>query len=398
MCRLCMRIIFICFLILFLNQSVLFAAEDEGYFLSLKQKGQLISLGQIQDNEGVWYDIWISPGYVSPYTYAKKYFYETGSDFAEYFHAKKYIDLAKLSEDSYRFAFDACINHCIIKGIPTAWEDNFESASKRTAKRVFGWWFAYPWAFMESTVDNVVRIPLCLTGSVLGIGVGTVVSPVYYMTNSSVKGLWHLSVNTITLPVIAGTWNTIISPPLSLIGQKPSLERVDGFWVKALTNEQALNLEYSESPISRDDIVLLQQWGVILDTELKPYENEQIQLRKETETARKKIMDYQKEKELKIRGEESQHVNNLRKEPDKQQLLNSLSERGFTANRLRALRSDINKTLKESGNTNDGQINHLINLLIQYPPSLINEKDYRSKTDPFRRSVEIIKDVNVPNE
>lgn len=394
-----MRIILLGFVMLFINQTVLFAAEDEGYFLSLKQKGQLISLGQIQDNEGVWYDIRICPGYVPPYRYAREYFYKTGSDFAEYFHAKKYNDLVKESKDSYRWAFDNCIHDCIIEGVPKAWEDYFGAANNRVKKRVFGWWSAYPWALMESTVESVVRIPVCLAGSILGVGWGTVVVPSYYMTNSSIKGLWHLSVNTITLPVVAGTWNTIISPPLSLIGQKPSLDRVDGFYVKPLTNEQVSNMEYADSPISRDDIVLLEQWGMILDEELKPYEKQHIRIRNEVATARQKIIDYQKEKELQINEEASQHVNSLREYPTKQQLLNSLSERGFTADRLKALRHNIKETLQENGKVDDNKIDYIIELLIKYPPSLSKEKGFGSnKTDPLRRTVDIMNDVKIPDE
>lgn len=415
MCRQSMKILFLCFLMFFIHQSMLFAAEDEGYFLNLKQKGQLISLGMIQDHEGVWYNISICPGYVSPYRYAKRYFYETSSDFGEYFDAEKYRDLVKHSKDSFRWAFDDCIHDFIIEGVPKTWEINFQAADNRTKKRVFGWWFAYPWAFIESTVESVVRVPLGLTGSVLGTGVATVVVPTYHMTDSSVKGLWHLSVNTITLPIVAGTWNTIISPPLSIIGQKPSLDRVDGFWVKALSNEQVSNMEYLESStsrISREDIVLLEQWGTILDTEIKPYENEYAQVRYEGAATMKKIRedqiererkikDEQKTRELKIREEESRHMEHLRTDPNKQQLLLSLSERGFTADRLRALRNSLRKSLQENGTIDEKQIDHLIDLLIKYPPSIAMAKGsqnnetqtMRDKTDPIRRSINTMKNV-----
>jgi len=408
MCRLLMRSLFLCFLLLFVYQGVLYGAEDDGYFLSLEQKGQLIALGRIQDNEGVWYNIWICPGYVPPYRYAKKYFYKTGSDFAEYFHAEKYNDLAKNSKDAYRWAFDDCIYEFIIEGIPRTWNNNFQSASIRTDKRVFGWWFAYPWAVMESTVESIVRLPLGITGSLLGTLCGTAVVPAYYMTNSSVKGLWHLSANTIILPVVAGTWNTIISPPLSLIGQKPSLSRVDGFWVKSLTDEQVLNIEYADSPISREDIVMLGQWGILLDTELKPYESELKQVRDEAAAAFKKIRDDQKEKEkiiindqtakeMKIGEKESRHVENLSNDPAKQQMIELLSEQGFTSARVRARRNDIRDILKEEG-VNENRIDHIIGLLMKYPPSNSTEKGFRkNSTDPLRRSIDIIKDIEPPH-
>jgi hypothetical protein len=398
MCKICVRIVFLSFLILFINQGILFAGqEDEGYFLSLKQKGQLITYGQIQDDDGIWYNVWICPGYVPPYRYAKKYFYKTGSDFGEYFHTKKYKDLAKDSKDVYRWAFDDCIHDCIIKGVPKAWERYFATAGKRTKKRVFGWWFAYPWAFMESTVESIVRVPVCLTGTVLGTGWGTVGVPAYYITNSSVKGLWDLSVNTITLPVVAGAWNTIISPPMSLVGQKPSLDRVDGFWVRALTNEQVQNMAYADSPVTRDDMVSLGKWGIMLDKELSPYENEYAQVRKEASYAIEKIQYEQREKEKAIDEKESLHVDGLMADPEVQKLMKLLSEKGFTAARLTAMRDDLRESMQENEGIDKMRIYHIISLLIKYPPSNATEKGFRSyKTDPLQRSADIMKNVELP--
>ena len=41
-------------------------ADENGYFLSLRQKGQLIWLGDIYDQKENCYDIFICPGYVPP--------------------------------------------------------------------------------------------------------------------------------------------------------------------------------------------------------------------------------------------------------------------------------------------------------------------------------------------
>ena len=61
---------------------------DSGYFLSLKQKGQLIGTGRIQDAQGTWYDVWIVPGYVQPARRAKAYLQRAGYDLAEYVQRK----------------------------------------------------------------------------------------------------------------------------------------------------------------------------------------------------------------------------------------------------------------------------------------------------------------------
>lgn len=394
-----MRNLLLSILLFFASYSVLWGAQDEGYFLSFKQKGQLISSGLIQDDEGVWYNIRICPGYMPPYRYAKKYLYKTGSDFEEYFHAKKYNDLAENSKDAYKWAFDDCIYKFIIKDIPKAWGSNFQSASNRTKKRVLGWWFAYPWAFMESTIESAVRIPVGLTGAVLGTGWGTAVVPTYYMTNSAIKGVWHLSANTIAIPVISGTWNTVVAPPLSLIGQKPSLQRVDGFWVKPLTNEQVLDMEASDSPINGDDIVVLEQWALILSDELKTYEQEYEQVRNESADAIKKIRENQHEKEIAIAERELMHVDRLRMDPNRQQTINTLREHGFTAERLKILRNDIREEFQENRTIEAEHIDHALDLLIKYPPSLSSEKGFiTNKTDPIRTSVDIIDHLETPRE
>lgn len=390
---------FLCFLVAFMSQNLAWGGQDDGYFLSLKQKGQLISLGLIQDSDGVWYNVWVCPGYVPPYRYSKKYFYRTGADFDEYLHAKKYNDLADDSKDAYRWAFDDCVYKFIIKGIPKTWDTNFHNARTRTEKRVFGWWIAYPWAFMEATVESVARIPIGLTGSALASVWGTAIVPVYYMTNSGIKGVWHFSVHTVAIPTVASTWNTFISPPLSLFGQKPSMRRVDGFWVKSLTSEQVLEMEASDSHITNDDLNLLKQWGMALETALNPYEMEYAQIREEADESIKKIDNDRREKEKKISEKETLRVDDLRKDDRTQQILKTLTESGFTADRMKKIRSEIRASLQETGLNDQKKINHIIDLLIKYPPSQSTEKGFRSnKTDPVRRSVDIIKNVEVPHE
>lgn len=395
------RGLLVCFLIVFMSQSPGWCDSDDGYFLSMEQKGQLISSGRIRDKNGVWYDIWICPGYVPPYRYAKKYFYKTGWDFGEYAHAEKYKDLARHSKDAYRWAFDDCIHKFIIKGIPNAWETHLQTAGHRTEKRVFGWWFAYPWAVMESTVESVARVPIGLTGTAVGTVWGTAAVPAYYMTNSSAKGIWHFSAQTVAVPAVSMTWNTIISPPMSLFGQKPSLSRVDGFWVKTLTHRQVSDMEASDlqAPTTRDDIVALEQWGITLETTLDPYAKEYARAADEAREAIRKIYAERGRKQKLIAEKESERVDELKKEPGTQQMLKPLRGRGFTASRVNKSRSEIKTILQENGVTDQKRINRIIHLLLKYPPSTaIRDGFTRSKTDPVRRSVDIIKNVQIPDK
>jgi hypothetical protein len=204
-------------------------ADDPGYFLSFQQKKQLMALGRIKDSAGTWYDVWICPGYVPPGRYARDSFKQAGSDFAEYFEANKYRSLKSGSAACFDWALHDCGMGFTIKGIPRAWGDHFAAATERTELRVFGWWLAYPWAFMESTVETAFRGALGAAGTAGGIASGLVIVPGYHALDSAVAGMWNLSVNTIIVPTVGNTWNTVVSPPLALIGQKPSASRVDGF-------------------------------------------------------------------------------------------------------------------------------------------------------------------------
>jgi len=111
--------------------------------------------------------------------------------------------------------------------------------------------------------------------------------PVLYLTNSTLKGIFDFTIQTITVPLIGGAWSTLISPPLSLVGHKPSMSRVDGFWVKALTNEQVLQAEASDGPIFLQDGELLSQSANTLDHELKPFEKEYVQIRARKKKSKK---------------------------------------------------------------------------------------------------------------
>jgi len=211
------------------------SSHDPGYFLSWEQKGQLIWRGRMQDSAGSWYDIWIVPGYVDPARQCRVNTRKAGDDFSEYLHKKKYLDLAEASGDAFDWAYDDCLMDFAVRGSKKVWSESWSAAGKRTRQRVFGWWLAYPWAVLESTVSTVVRVPLGAAGTVLGSAWGGAVVPVYYGVNSTVKGTLRFGVRAVALPAAGCLWNTAAGPVMALAGQKPALSRVDGFWVKQLS-------------------------------------------------------------------------------------------------------------------------------------------------------------------
>ena len=245
-------------------------ADDPGYFLSWQQKKQLMGLGRIQDASGTWYDVWICPGYAPPGRYAKDHFFEAGRNFREYFEANKYHMLKKGSSACFDWALKECGLGFTVKGIPRAWGRHFSVAQERTQRRVFGWWLAYPWAFMEASVETAFRGALGAAGTAGGIGSGLAVVPAWHALDSAVVGTWNLGVNTLALPAAGIAWNTVVAPPLALVGQKPAESRVDGFWVTVVESGRTPG----DRPPTAAELDLLAQWGALLLRETQPFAQE----------------------------------------------------------------------------------------------------------------------------
>jgi len=256
------------------------AADDPGYFLSWQQKKQLTCLGRIQDGSGTWYDVWICPGYAPPGRYAKDHFFAAGRNFREYIEANKYHMLKEGSTACFDWALKECGLGFTVKGIPRAWGRHFSVAQERTKRRVFGWWLAYPWAFMEASVETAFRGALGAAGTAGGIGSGLAVVPAWHALDSAVAGTWNLGVNTIALPAVGIAWNTAVAPPLALVGQKPAESRVDGFWVTVVESGRTP----SDRPPTAAELDLLAQWGALLARETQSFAQERKEIdRRENE-------------------------------------------------------------------------------------------------------------------
>ena len=257
-------------LAVFLTSASFAQADNPGYFLSWQQKKQLTCLGRIQDASGTWYDVWICPGYAPPGRYAKDHFFAAGRNFREYFEANKYHMLKEGSSACFDWALEECGLGFTVKGIPRAWGKHFSVAQERTERRVFGWWLAYPWAFMEASVETAFRGALGAAGTAGGIGSGLAVVPAWHALDSAVAGTWNLGVNTIALPAVGIAWNTVVAPPLALVGQKPAESRVDGFWVTIVESGRTPGTR----PPTAAELDLLAQWGALLLRETQSFEQE----------------------------------------------------------------------------------------------------------------------------
>lgn len=213
-------------------------AGDDGYFLSLKQKGQLIATGKIKDDQGHQYDIMIVPGYQPPLRTGWKGLKKAKHNIGQLFHKRKYRSLKTRVKTILSWSYKECLWKFTLKGAGSSWKNNFKKASNTTKTRAFGWWLAYPWAVTLSAVDNAGRIPAGLIGTAGGTTTGLALTPAFSMIESPVKAGWNGGVVGLAVPAVGVAWNTAIAPPMAFLGQKPTPARVDGFWVKQLDHRE----------------------------------------------------------------------------------------------------------------------------------------------------------------
>ncbi|NLB66608.1 MAG: hypothetical protein GX803_09085 [Lentisphaerae bacterium] len=360
-------------------------AADSGYFLSMKQKGQLIGTGRIQDDQGDWYDVLIVPGYVEPARRTTTYMRMAGEDFGEYFRADKYRDLTLNSKAGLIWAYDVCLTDFMIKGVPWAWGKYWTTANERSRQRVFGWWFAYPWALLESTVDTAVRVPVGLAGAAIGTAWGVAGVPGYYALNSATKGTWHLAADAVLFPAVACTWNTAIAPPLAMLGQKPAPSRVDGFWVRQLTDGQACQ----KADITPEETEALAALGRQLMIATQPFEDRRKAVDAEREAMYRKTREM--EEIISKEEEDTLHalVGTLLEQEGIENLRNRESETEWTFSK----NNEVRRYLRDAMQLSDKEIRRVMHLLNQYVPSEIYHHHFGPKTDPLKRSIELFEDV-----
>jgi len=366
---------------------------DSGYFLSWRQKGELIGTGLIRDGRGNQYDIWIVPGYVVPAHRMAKYIGHTGDDFAEYFGSRKYHDLADDSGDCFDWAYHDCLVKFVYKGVPQAWGDDLHHAGERTDKRVFGWWFAYPWAVLEGTVDTVVRVPLGLTGAALGTASGAVVVPAFHAVDSTVKGAAEFGVGAIAGPVVACAWNTVIAPPMALVGQKPAPSRVDGYWVTMQTPpEQA---RHALPQATAEDIAALTRWGRALLHESQALDARRQQASQERQDLLRTAEAQYQTNLATLATAEQARISAAATAPALRDQLRELSQRGFDRERTAAAFGDVEKRLRSEG-VPSPEIWRIRGLLTRHPPATMTNLPpvvVRDKTDPLQQSLHVIEHV-----
>ncbi|MFP5440861.1 MAG: hypothetical protein ACLGHJ_05150 [Gammaproteobacteria bacterium] len=211
------------------------AASPAGdYFLDGAQQRELLMTGLITGRDGARYDVWIVPGYEYPRHQASKGWRSAREELRDYGQRSYYRGIVTTTRKVMRFARRDVIADFAFDGTAGAWRESAQAANERVRRRVFGWWLAWPWALVEASAESVVRVGAGVPGGVGLWAGGAVATPAVMLAwPATMSGAYALGQGT-ALPLAAGGWNTVVAPPLALLGQQPSPERADGWWMTRL--------------------------------------------------------------------------------------------------------------------------------------------------------------------
>ncbi|MBH1970570.1 hypothetical protein FK216_05070 [Moraxellaceae bacterium AER2_44_116] len=360
--------------------SVNVKAED--YFLTATQKKELLLRGQLHDEQQRLYDIWIVPGYVVPLNHVESGWRNAGEALQRYRNPIFYSDLKKYSKETWRYGHKDILKEFTFTGTKKAWQTDMATASQRTQKRVFGWWLAYPWGVFEATTESVLRLA---TGIPVGITVSAsayTLLPVLYMSWPAGESLGYASIEGTTYPLVASAWNTMIVPPLALLGQQPAPQRADGFWMKQVDdpNLQALA-----------DVVIKWQRQLALNNS-----NNETVATKDKKAKIQQLYQQIKELEQQVQQDEkqqqSQHIKQLlvNAQQQKPQLEAELQSKGLSLAMLARNRQAI-KVKMSVLNLSFEDLDKLLNVLLaDGVPQNVLERPSNDKTDPLQRTLDVL--------
>lgn len=358
-------------------------ARAGDYFLDGSQKKDLLLYGRITGHDGAQYDIWIVPGYVPPVRQAKAGWSAAGDDLARYGQGKHYRGMVKNTGRAMRFARKDMIGDFALAGSGRAWSSSLATAHQRVQRRVFGWWFAYPWAVLEAGTSTVVRTGIGLPGGVTVFAGAPLVVPAAYLVTPAVMAVGHAGVQGTALPVVAAGWNTLIAPPLALTGQQPAPERADGFWMKRL-----------KDPAEDDIRARLARWqqGMNSEPALAALERAHGEKQKTYQARQQELFRAQRALEAEWQATREAHDAARRARLSAllaervPELRRELEAAGYTLERLRQQREVLQQTLQAQGMTAEEAVRATERLI--GPPDVLEQRQPDSKTDPLRRALE----------
>jgi uncharacterized membrane-anchored protein YjiN (DUF445 family) len=178
---------------------------------------------------------------------------------------------------------------------------------------------------------------------------------------------------------------------MSLLGQKPAPSRVDGFWVKQMTEEDLLPTQIAD-PISEKDIEALAVWGRLLLKTVPPFDKQRQEIQRTANEEHNAINKKEHEDAQALNKKLTKALEALRAEPAQKETLDYLRNRNFNPKRTSKAFEDLRKHLKNK--LSDEELDQLIHLLNRYAPSPTpKQMPLRPKTDPVKHSIEVIQEM-----
>lgn len=362
------------------------------YFLSSQQKGQLLWYGRIQDEKGKWYDVTICPGYRAPAVGAGIGWKNSGRDLKEYGDPELYRSTGDLCEEVLEWSYEDCLVDFTFEGTGRAWKKYFGQAAIRTEKRTFGWWLSYPWAFCQGTVDNLVRIPCGLAGTAGGTLTGIALIPAWNGAAPAAKSLWHAGIDGTGIPLVQMTWNTGFTPMLALTGQRPAEQRVDGWWLRRVSDPLTVY-----APDQKAYAVLTEYASALLDESAGASEKireEDTLYHQELE----KVRQEHRQRRDELQAERNRKIAGFLENPEYANLGRRLRKQGWSARRVRENREDFFRFLKQCDDPDLYQKRYEIMSLLTLSlgsDARMEELAPRPVSDPVSGSAEVINNIGM---
>ena len=231
---------------------------------------------------------------------------------------------------------------------------------------------------MRASVSTVCRLPIGAVGGVLGVGSGVVAVPAWHMIAPAGSAVCDIGIDGLILPVGAGAWNTVVAPPLALLGQKPSPERVDHFWIIPVNAEDIAASRLRDEPLSAAELDAILAWAKQVEGPLAEFAEDQAEINK-VEAAERRKLQQQHSNARKARQqafEDSLPAANLPGTVNRQRL-NEQHEQ---------VRAYLRKHKVDSS-----QIHQLLRRLREKAPT---HTAVPEKTDPVKESVDIIENLD----
>ena len=361
--------------------------EDTGW-ASWSQRGELLWRGEMEDAQGRRYNVRILPGFVAPWTFAQEGWSDAGHDLGEYGDGQTWSRMGRHAQRSFEWGWNDFLWDFGLKGSKRAWSDNFTKAGQRTARRTFGWPLAYPWAFVASAFESVLRVPLGVAGAALGTA-GGVVTPVAETVWPTAKATWHGGVDGVVLPVAGWSWHTVASPFAAALASAPSPSRADGTWMKLMAPEPA-----KSAPIEVTEPVL---------ADLTTYAHELAALDGDQGTSLALLEQRQRAERDALRARHDAETRQLQEaraerlkawaaEPAHRDLLARLAHTGGDPATLRAARTALTQRLTAAG-LPEPDAKALVERLAAHPLTRTAPAPtpHYDKTDPLRGAADTVK-------